>query len=46
VAERLDEVWWDHQFSHAPPKAFKRLAEEIDRRVADGEFQRGGVIVC
>ena len=36
VAERLDEVWWEYQFSHTPPEAFKRMVEEVDQQVADG----------
>jgi hypothetical protein len=39
LAERLDEVWWDYQFLHTPPEAFKRMTEEVDQRIADGEFQ-------
>ena len=39
LAERLDEVWWDFQFAHTPPEAFKRMVEEVDQQVADGKFQ-------
>jgi hypothetical protein len=39
LAERLDEVWWEYQFAHTSPEALKRMVEELDQQVADGQFQ-------